>query len=359
MKIVAQAPCRVDPAGGGTDAPPYCVEYGGAVVNFSVARHAIARFERLPRGSGVLLYSEDLRQGVHAASVREFRNDGRLEFLKAFPRRLLPNETDFAIVTRSEVPERTGLGGSGAVGVALVGAITRSLGRTMSKAEIALLANEIERKDLNHSGGSQDSFGAAIGGIKLINYHRGGGCDCAQLKIAPVTISQLERDSLLIYTGAVHLSGSIHADIKRSYALENSPTIRAMDNLKAAALRMARALEAGDLRTYDECLNVSRENHYALHPSCDSDTLRKFFGALAPHILSGKTCGAGGGGFIFLHTKPGQLAAAMRVAASLGGKAYPFKLDALGVTTRETPASSPDEIKSLRARVCSNTSNRP
>jgi len=42
MKIVARAPVRIDPAGGGTDAPPYSTEYGGCVVNFSVARYSYA-----------------------------------------------------------------------------------------------------------------------------------------------------------------------------------------------------------------------------------------------------------------------------------------------------------------------------
>jgi D-glycero-alpha-D-manno-heptose-7-phosphate kinase len=335
MKIIARAPCRVDPAGGGTDAPPYCIEYGGAVVNFSVTRHAFVSFERLPKNSGVTIYSHDLRKGVHAASVKDLKYDERIDFLKAFVKRLLPEETDFLIVTRSEVPERTGLGGSGAMGVAMVGAIARGLGQAMSKSEIALIANDIERKDHGHNGGNQDSFGAAIGGIKLIHNHNGGGCTCERIEVPASAMCQLERDSLLIYTGEVHLSGSIHADIKKSYALKDSPTIKAMDNLKEEALKMARALEAGDLNAYDECLNNSRLNHYALHESCDSDTLRKFFKALAPHI----------------HAKEAHYQDCVRVAESLDGRVYPFQLDDQGVTTWEEPPSFADEIKSIRALI--------
>jgi len=349
MKIIARAPCRVDPAGGGTDAPPYCIEYGGEVVNFSVSRHAFVSFERLPKNSGMTIYSHDLKKGVHAPSVRDLKYDGQIDFLKAFVKRLLPEETDFMIITRSEVPERTGLGGSGAMGVAMVGAIAHVLGHTMAKNEIALLANEIERKDLGHSGGNQDSFGAAMGGIKQITYPKGGGDTCRRLKVSVGTISQLERDSLMIYTGDVHLSGSIHTDIKKSYALIDSPTIKAMDNLKAAALNMARALEAGDLNAYDECLNASRLNHYALHESCNSNTLQTFFKSLAPYIRSGKTCGAGGGGFIFVHARQAHYNECVRIAESLNGKVYPFKLDELGVTVWEEPPSSADEIKSIRA----------
>ena len=351
MKSVARAPCRVDPAGGGTDAPPYCIEYGGAVVNFSVARYSYASFEQLAPGSGVCLYSHDLKQGVRSASVKGLTFNGQLDFLKAFVKRLLPEAMDFQLVTQSDTPERSGLGGSGAMGVAIVGAISHALGREMSKSDVALLANDIERHDLGHNGGNQDSFGAAIGGIKLITYHQGGDCSCERLKVPPDTRAQLERDTLLVYTGGVHLSGSIHADIKQSYALKNSPTIRAMDNLKAAAQRMAHALEAGDLNGYVDCLNRARVNHYALHASCDSDSLRKFFQALAPHIRGGKTCGAGGGGFILVHMKSDSRKDCAQIAESLGGRTWTFKLDDDGLKTWNEPASSPEETQAIRAKI--------
>ena len=120
-RIVARAPSRVDPAGGGTDAPPYCTEYGGAVVNLSVAKYAYASFDRLPKGGGVCIYSHDLKQGECAPSVHDLKLDGPLGFLKAFVKRLAVNEKDFLIVTQSDIPERTGLGGSGAMGVAMTG----------------------------------------------------------------------------------------------------------------------------------------------------------------------------------------------------------------------------------------------
>ena len=343
-KIIARAPARVDPAGGGTDAPPYCVDYGGAVVNFSVARYSFASVELWPKERGVQIYSHDLKTGAQAASAKELKFDGHLDFLKAFVKRLVGPEHGCLIITQSEIPERTGLGGSGAMGVAMAGAITRALGQYLTKDEVALLANEVERKDVAHSGGSQDSFGSAIGGAKLITYRKGGGETCERLKIPDKTLAELERDSLMIYTGSVHLSGSIHSDIKKWYHQENSPTIQAMDHLKAAAQRAALALTAGDINGYIECLNASRVNHYALHPSCDSDRLRQFFTALGPHIRGGKTCGAGGGGFIFIHAKPGHRGECVQTAESLGGRVWDFKFDHEGLVTREEEASDVAQV---------------
>jgi D-glycero-alpha-D-manno-heptose-7-phosphate kinase len=351
MKTIARAPARVDPAGGGTDAPPYCVDYGGAVLNFSVTRHSYASFEPLPKGSGVILFSHDQNHGVRAASAGELKLDGHLNLLKAVVKRLLADEEGFLLVTQSDIPQGTGLGGSGTLGVAMVGAITRAQGETLTRSEVALLANDIERRDLGNVGGSQDSFGAAFGGIKLITYAKGGGTSCRPVRVPEGARAQLERDSLLIYTGAVHLSGSIHEDIKRSYQQKDSPTIRAMDNLKDAALKMAPALEAGDLDTYVELLNRSRANHYALHPSCDSDSLRKFFAGLDPFIRGGKACGAGGGGFVLVHVKPDCRQECIRAAESLGGMVWTCQLDDTGLMIWEEPSSSAEQLEAVRRRI--------
>jgi D-glycero-alpha-D-manno-heptose-7-phosphate kinase len=351
MKFAARAPVRIDPAGGGTDAPPYSIEYGGCVVNFSVARYSYAQLQWLEPGAGAHVYSLDLAQGAWAPRVTAIEFDGRLNFIKAFVKRLLEGRDDFLLVTQSDVPVRTGLGGSGAMGVAITTACLRATGRQMQQNEVALLANEIERKDLGFAGGSQDSFGAAVGSAKRIDYHKGGGVRCRRLNLPQGMIQRLERDMLLIYTGGIHLSETIHADIKRSYEMENSPTIAAMDRLKAAATRMADALEAGDISGFVEGMNDSRRNHYALHPSCDSDVLRRCFDVLGPHILGGKTCGAGGGGFIAVLAKPGHKQACADAARALGGDVWPFQMDHDGAIAWDEPEWAPAELRELTRLV--------
>ncbi len=119
MRAFARAPVRVDPAGGGTDAPPFCVDHGGKVVNFGVKRHVFARAQRLDPGAGVLIYSRDLRAGVRVRSSESLPAGGRLELLQGFVKKLLPPGESLLLVTSSEVPPCSGLGGSGAVGVAV------------------------------------------------------------------------------------------------------------------------------------------------------------------------------------------------------------------------------------------------
>src|SRR6187551_1975278 len=139
MKTVARAPARIDPAGGGTDAPPYSVEYGGCVVNFAVARYSYAQLQWLPPGAGAHVFSLDLKQGAWAPTVHALNAAGKLAFIGGFIRRLLKERDDFLLVTQSDVPVRTGLGGSGAMGVAITTMCLKALGQPISQAEIAPL----------------------------------------------------------------------------------------------------------------------------------------------------------------------------------------------------------------------------
>jgi len=351
MRGCARAPVRVDPAGGGTDAPPFCIEHGGAVVNFAIQRHAFASAQRLDPGSGIVLYAMDLQEGAAAESVKDLGSEDHFSFIKAFINRMVPSEDSVLLVTETDVPAGSGMGGSGALGVAIVAAIDRAYGRQRSPIETARLANDIERKDLGYPGGDQDSVGAALGGLNFLEYHAGGGMTPRKISISDATLRALEHGSLLVYSGAAHVSGSIHGDIKRSYALEGSPTVKAMIALRGQAQLMAEALESGNLSSYASALGESCRQLYKLHESCDSPEHRRYFQLIDDCILGGKTCGAGGGGFLFCYAKPGRRNECKRRIEELGGLVWPVTIDFEGVTSwLESPFDS-DEIGRFRELV--------
>ncbi len=250
-----------------------------------------------------------------------------------------------------------GLGGSGALGVAVTAALDHAFGIERTQAETAAIANAVERQDLGYPGGDQDSFGAALGGILRLEYRVGGGTVPRSVRVRPDLLRAIEHATLLIYTSEAHvclsLSGggggggggggekkkkkkkkknkikkkkkkkkNIHQDILDSYSLPDSPTVAAMQGLKEAAGEMATALETGNLDGYIEALNTSCRELYNLHPSCDSEGHRRMFEALEPHILGGKARGAGGGGFLMAHSprpSPGRGSRSPRVSGPGSG----------------------------------------
>ncbi|MBI3830102.1 MAG: hypothetical protein HY291_11330 [Planctomycetes bacterium] len=327
---IARAPMRVDPAGGGTDCPPFSVEHGGALVNFGITRYVHARVEMLAGSKEAVIRSEDLNREVHANSLSELKLDGNLDLLKAVAKRMKP-VGGFRLSVASDVPPGSGLGSSGAVGVACVGAFDEAMGTPRTQEAAAELANDIERTDCGNVGGNQDSFGAALGGMNFLTYHKGGGTSARKLRVPEEAVLELERRCVLVYTGEVHLSGSIHQDIKRSYALPESPTVDAMKNLARVARESAEALEACNVDRFGALLNENWVHHKRLHESCDSATLKKFYAAAQDHITGGKTCGAGGGGCVLFLAKDGHRKALERACEDLGGRLLPFGIDRKGL----------------------------
>jgi len=328
--VIGRAPVRVDPAGGGTDCPPFSIEYGGAVLNFGITHYVYARMEISRRSPAVVISSEDFGVKVRADSVDALRIDGRLDLLKGIAKRMNP-PWGFHLTVRSEVQPGSGLGASGAVTVACVGAFDEAMGVKRTKAEPAELANSIEREDLGMAGGSQDSYAAAFGGINLITYHKNGGTSNRQVEVPPSTFFDLERRCVLVYTGQVHLSGSIHTDIKKSYSLPDSPTVDAMKNLARIADESCEALEKGDIDAFGELLNENWKYHKRLHKSCDSEILQAFYAAASQHITGGKTCGAGGGGCVLFLAKDGHQRDLNETCGKLGGLTLHFGIDRHGL----------------------------
>ena len=350
-RACARAPVRVDPAGGGTDAPPFVTEHGGFVVNFGVERYAYAAVERLGAGEGVMIYALDLERGVTADSSDQLPDGDPLEFVKAFVRRLVPAGESLVLTTEADVPPGSGLGGSGALGVAVVAALDRAFGQERTANETAALANEIERHDLGYPGGSQDSFGSALGGMNLLEHRHDGSTVPHRLRVPTATRFEIERSSLLIYPGAAHVSGDIHHDIRAAYETEGSATRTAMFQLRESAQRMAKALEGGDIAGYLNELNSSCDSLYRLHSSCDSEAHRELLRGLGDSILGRKTCGAGGGGFLMVHSRPGRRAECIRQAEAGGAMVWPLTIDDRGVVSWDEPPSGPEEIARLRQAV--------
>ncbi len=327
----ARVPVRADPAGGGTDAPPYCDDHGGYVLTFTMARYVWAAVQRWVGDSSILICRADQQTVVAADSLSQLREKPGLEFLQAFLQRLVPPGDGLLLMTGSDIPAGSGLGGSGALGVAIVRALDQAYGRERSRAETAALANDIERTDLGFPGGSQDSYATAYGDIRLLEFPTQG-----PIGIQPVTVSHdtrlaLAHHSLLIYTGQAHLSGSIHQDIRENYLRGEASTLEALHQLRSHAQAMGVALRDGCLAEYAALMARSEKSLYALHSSCDSPVLRQYFESLGPLILGGKPCGAGGGGYLLVYARPGMRHACIERAKALGGQVEPVVLDRQGV----------------------------
>lgn len=325
----ARAPVRIDLAGGWTDVPPYSSERGGAVVNAAITRYAYATFRPLPAGH-YELESADYDVYFHAADIRELEYDGNLDLVKAAIRRK-GLQMGAHILTRSEAPPGSGTGSSAAMGVALVGLLDFITGNDMQPAEIAEMAHLLEVEELGVSGGRQDQYAAAFGGINFMRFHD-GRVDVEPLDLSEDFVRELEKHLLLIYTGKSRLSGNIIDRVMGAYRAGDDQVIGALDNLRTAAEQMRDALLAEDMTRVGEVINFNWENQRKLYEEMTTYKIEALIGAMdAVGLLGRKAAGAGGGGCIIALCQADREHLVAAAAEDLGGRIIDLKFDFMGL----------------------------
>ncbi len=324
---------RIDLAGGWTDVPAYASRFGGAVVNVAITLYAHAALSR--GGRGVSLRALDLGTALSARCVEDLRADGELALVKAIARRLAPTNGGLEIVTRSDAPAGSGLGGSGALGVALVAALGRLKDEARMPAEIAAAAFEIETVEAGIVGGSQDQYAAAMGGFQCLSFGE-PSVTSTRPDVTPACRRELEQSLVLCYTGATRFSSETHTRVWAAFDRGERATRLALDGLRACALAMRGALERGDVAQVAGILNENWRHQRALERGMETDTIRRLgeiaFDAGADGM---KACGAGAGGCIVLLAKPGREFDVAEALKAAGGTVLRFGFDNSGVTVWE------------------------
>ena len=121
--IRARVPVRLSFAGGGTDMSKFMNIQNTAVISSTINKYCTASV--LPRKDNkIILISKDLGISQELNSFEEVKLDGHLDLLKAAIRVMEP-DFGFELETFAEFEKGTGLGGSSALTVAIIGALNR------------------------------------------------------------------------------------------------------------------------------------------------------------------------------------------------------------------------------------------
>src|SRR2546426_3507818 len=209
----ASAPMRLDFAGGWTDVPPFPAREGGIVVNGSIELRAQVQLEL--GGQLLRLVSEELGETLECANSGGLTPGGKLPLLTA-ALRMFPVLGGFTLTTRCDAPSGSGLGSSGALGVALVGALTRARQERLSGAESADQAWHVEAVEARLPGGKQDQYAAALGGFHRLSF-RDPDVGIEPLTLDPAFATALERQLLLCYTNKSRVSGDTISRVMNAY----------------------------------------------------------------------------------------------------------------------------------------------
>ncbi len=263
MRVICQAPVRVDLAGAWTDVAAFYEPFGGATLNAAISHYV----------HGELLVGKDAPngEGVH---IRYY----------------------------TEVPTGSGLGTSAAMNVVWL-ALVKAEPVTTPEARQAIAEGAYQaEKILGIIGGKQDQYAAAFGGINLFEFRR-DGVTVHPVRIPPAKLSELEQLFVLCYTGASRLSSRIHENVWGRFGRGNRAVIDALLTMRDSAYECKEALEQGNWQRIGEILNLQFDCSKWLDSSTTNETIERLFELLRDEIFGGKPCGAGGGGCVLFLCK--------------------------------------------------------
>ena len=317
-RIRARAPLRLGIAGGGTDLSPYCDEFGGCVLNYTIGLYAYAIVEERADWK-VRFLADDIEQidelvpqptfptagpglslhrGVYNRFVSEF-NGGR------------PVAVD--VYTSVDAPPGSGLGSSSALVVALVKAFAEFFNIPLSDYEVAQIAFHVERVDLGQSGGKQDQYAAAFGGCNFIEFLGKDRVVVNPLRIREHHRLEFETSLVICHTGRSRISSMIIDEQKSGLKGREAGSIEAMHQIKQDATDMKLCLLRGDLDGMGDVLRRSWAAKKRTARGVSNPYIDEIYDmAIGAGALAGKISGAGGGGFMRLLTRPERRQSLMR-----------------------------------------------
>jgi D-glycero-alpha-D-manno-heptose-7-phosphate kinase len=335
MKIIAEAPCRVDLAGGTLDIWPLYLFHPGAVtVNFAINRFARCAVETLSSPE-LRLRSSDLKKAVTYRSLADLEQATRPRLpLASYLVRFFRPCTGLEIETNSESPAGAGIAGSSALMIATASAFNRVTGLGHGLEKIREIAQNVEAQIIRVPTGVQDYYPALYGGVSAIELRPGG----VRRVAIPVDLDDFNQRIVLCYTGAPRNSGINNWEVTKAYINGDRKVQRNFGHIASVAAGMRRAVEKADWSEAGRLLREDWSHRKGNVPGISTPQIDRLIRlARRAGSLGAKVCGAGGGGCVFFLVQRGAQERVARAMANAGAQILPVQVAARGVTIRKGP----------------------
>lgn len=287
--ILTRTPLRVSFFGGSTDYKEFYSQHGSFLIGTTIDKY-VYQFVRvrpsiLPPVS-LITYSQ-LQQvktwdEIHNPLIREI-----LKYRKV--------KVPIEFSSFSDIPSRTGLGGSSSFCVGMVYLLTNLFGNKPIPKWTAQQAIRIEREILKEAGGIQDQIWPAYGGLNTIEIQRNGEFFVKPLAVTQEFKQELQNSMLLIYTNEQREQN----DIAKSHEYED----------KTAILQIAKEAHRffvnEDIEQIGRLLHQSWEEKKRISPLITTKKIDKIVSDVMRMGAHGvKLLGAGGCGFVLVVCDP-------------------------------------------------------
>jgi D-glycero-alpha-D-manno-heptose-7-phosphate kinase len=321
-RIVAQAPCRADLAGGTLDLwPLYLFHPSALTLNIAVNILTSCRITEL-KGRTLHLRSLDTKKEEQFSSFDELRRARRFRLpLAAHLLQFFAPQQGLLIETNSESPAGAGISGSSALMIAATAALARFTGRNLSLEQMRVIAQNVEAQIIHVPTGCQDYYPALYGGISAVHLDADG----IHREAVAVSSLEIEERFVLAYTGVPRQSGINNWEVFKAHINGDKRVFRNFAQIAEIAAAMHVALSRADWGGVARLLRKEWKLRRTNAPGISTPLIDKLIAVAGKYGgLAAKVCGAGGGGCVIFMVEKGT---ASRVATAIGdngGRVLPF-----------------------------------
>lgn len=337
MIIRGKAPLRLGLAGGGSDVSPFSDLFGGAILNATINKYAYATL--IPRTDGkIILNSVDRKKLVTLDSVKTLKYDGTLDLVKGIYNRIVKDFTQrplsFELITHVDAPPGSGLGSSSTLVIAILGAFSEWLKLPLGEYDLANLAYQIERIDLEMAGGKQDQYAATFGGVNFMEFYKAEKVIVNPLRIKEQVMDELAYKMVLFNTESSRISSAIIEEQVKNVKEMKKNSVEAMHKIKKLAVLMKEALLKNELDKIGEILHTSWRYKREMAENISNPALETIYErALKAGATGGKISGAGGGGHMFFYCPDNTRHKVIEVLNKNGGEVQEYEFTKTGLKT--------------------------
>lgn len=294
--ITTRTPLRISIGGGGTDLPSYYQEHGGGfVISAAIDRYVRISISRGPHPGYLLSYSTV----EHAGHCDDITHPLTREAL-----RMHPVDAPLVLASSSEVPAGTGLGSSGSFLVGLVHALCAWQRKSVTAEKLACDAVEIEMNRLGQPVGKQDPYIAAYGGLLCQEYDPDGSVRVYPLRMAAEHLDQLRDSLMLVCLGGTRKASIMLSEQKRLSEAGDRVMIESLHFARALGREIQSILENGHIAEFGRLLHEHWMRKRVRCRGISSAAIDELYELARSRggATGGKLVGAGGTGFLLLHT---------------------------------------------------------
>jgi D-glycero-alpha-D-manno-heptose-7-phosphate kinase len=314
-KVTVRAPVRADLAGGTLDLwPLYLFHPGSRTVNVAVSYHAES--EVVETGTGAIeIHLTDQQYKKRYESIAQLAADPKAALIHRALEHF--HLSGIQITTRTDAPRGSGLGGSSALSITLVRALSEIARSPVEGDALITLVRDLETRLLGVPAGIQDYYPPVYGGLSALHLNPG------VVSRHPITlpVAQLSEHFLLHYSGVAHFSGTNNWEMYKRQIDRDGRVHEGLEKIAQSATAMEKALEAADMQGAGEALAAEWENRKALIDGISTPELDDAISAARrAGAWGGKVCGAGGGGCIVFLMPPERKEDVRRALATVAGR---------------------------------------